>query len=159
MWHQRLARSLDLCRADHSDQQDESPFLRSGEWSQVPRLALLLGYSTRYGIPDSKGLKGSSCGEVCLSLTAWGLLGEASGEGRKRKLLWVRTETARSPVIFLLGDGMNAQIAPGRPPQPIEHAGRSLPDLEPLPCSLSTTEAWSPGLSPPVTPSSKRHGW
>lgn len=115
----------------------------------------MLVYSTRYGIPDSKGLKGSSCGGVCLSLTAWGLLGEASDEGRKRKFLWVRTETARSPVVFLLGDGKNAQIAPGRPPQTIEHAGPSLPGLELLPCFLSTTEAWSRGLSPPVTPAQR----
>lgn len=70
---------------------------RREKWSQVPRLALLLVYSTRYGIPDSKGLKDSSCGDVCQSLTAWGLLGETNGEGRKRKFLWVRTETARSP--------------------------------------------------------------
>lgn len=76
------------------------------------------------------------------------------GKGRKRKFLWVRTETARSPVVFLLGDGKNAQIAPGRPPQATEHAGPSL-----LPCSLSTTEAWSRGRSPPVTPSSMGHGW
>lgn len=28
LWHQKLARSVDLCRADRADQQDESPFLK-----------------------------------------------------------------------------------------------------------------------------------